>query len=121
MRTRRREPEVQRITAAPEPLAQDVARRQRRYLVQMGVRLVCFVLAFLTWSHVPVWLSIAFLVAAVVLPYVAVIFANAGRERRDELDPFVQPYELDPGGTHPALDQHDQHDDQHHDQHGDRL
>jgi len=112
VRTRRHEPQVQRITAAPEPLAQDVARRQRRYLAQMGVRLVCFVLAFLTWSHVPVWVSIAFLVAAVLLPYVAVIFANAGRERRDEPDPFVQPYELGPGSAHRPLRASGEHDDQ---------
>ncbi|MCR6647218.1 MAG: DUF3099 domain-containing protein [Cellulomonas sp.] len=106
MRTRRHEPEVHSITAAPEPLAQDVARRQRRYLVQMGVRLVCFLAAIVTWSHVPMWGSLILIAAAVVLPYVAVVFANAGRERRDEMEPFVDPREIGPGTTHSQLENH---------------
>jgi Flp pilus assembly protein TadB len=96
--TTRREPEVHRITAAPEPLGVDVARRQQRYLIQMGIRIVCFVLSVLTWSHVPPWVSLVLIVAAVVLPYVAVILANAGRERRDEPEPFVDPRMI--GGGH---------------------
>lgn len=89
---------MQRITAAPEPLGEDLARRQRRYLVQMGIRVVCFVLAIVTWSHAPRFVSLVLVVAAVVLPYVAVLLANAGRERRDELDPFVELREIGPGG-----------------------
>lgn len=83
-----------RITTAPEPLADDVARRTRRYLVQMGIRLVCFVLAVTTWGRIPPWLSGLLLVGAVVLPYVAVILANAGRERRDEPAPLMEPRAL---------------------------
>lgn len=94
--------DVQRITSAPEPLADDMARRQRRYLAQMGVRLVCFAAAFFTWGHVPVVVPILLLVAAVVLPYVAVLFANAGRERRDTDDTSLMTYrEIGPGsGPH---------------------
>ncbi len=88
------QPEVHRITSAPEPLADDLARRQRRYLWQMGVRLVCFVAAALMWSHVPVAVPILLLVAATVLPYVAVLLANAGRERRDEPDVFFEAREI---------------------------
>lgn len=47
----------------------------------MGVRVACFLLAVLLWRHVPVWVSILLIVGAVVLPYTAVLFANAGRER----------------------------------------
>ncbi|WP_029287611.1 DUF3099 domain-containing protein [Cellulomonas sp. HZM] len=98
MSTRKRdEPDVARITSAPEPLAEDVARRQKRYLVQMGIRIVCFALSVLTWNHVPRWASIVLIVGAVVLPYVAVIFANAGRERRDEDTTFIDPREIGPG------------------------
>lgn len=89
---------MHRITAAPEPLTADVARRQQRYLVQMGIRVLCFLLAVVTWSHLPLWASLALIVAAVVLPYVAVILANAGRERRDEPEPFVDPRMI--GGGH---------------------
>jgi hypothetical protein len=80
----RRTPDAaQSITSAPEPLGADQSRRARRYLQQMSVRVVCFLLAVLLWGRVPMWLSIVFVVGAVVLPYTAVLFANAGRERRD--------------------------------------
>lgn len=97
-------PEVPSITTAPEPLAEDIARRQTRYLIQMGIRVVCFVLAVVTWGHLPVWVSIVFIVGAVVLPYFAVIGANAGRERQDEDASYLDPREIGPGhGQHGEL------------------
>ncbi len=48
-----------------------------RYLVSMGVRTACFLLAVVV--HGP--LRWVFVLAAIVLPYIAVVFANAGRER----------------------------------------
>lgn len=91
------EPEVPRITSAPEPLAEDVARRQKRYLIQMGIRVLCFAAAVITWSHIPMWASVVLIVGAVVLPYIAVILANAGRERRDEGTTFIDPREIGSG------------------------
>ena len=73
------DPQVTRITTAPEPLADDIARRTRQYLAQMGVRVACFLLAVFTWGHIPAWISAILLVGAVVLPYTAVLLANAGR------------------------------------------
>jgi Flp pilus assembly protein TadB len=87
-------PEVHRITTAPEPLADDLARRTRRYLIQMGIRVVCFIAAIVTWDRVPMWVSALLLVGAVVLPYVAVILANAGRERRDDPLETIDPRAL---------------------------
>ncbi|HEY0217106.1 MAG TPA: DUF3099 domain-containing protein [Cellulomonas sp.] len=99
---------VQRVTDAPEPLAADQARRARRYLAQMAVRLVCFLLAVLLWHRVPLWVSLLLIVGAVVLPYTAVLFANAGRERRDPAPPGVLPPLLD---AHPGdRDPHDTRD-----------
>ncbi|HYQ74101.1 DUF3099 domain-containing protein [Cellulomonas sp.] len=96
----RRNPEpAQSITSAPEPLGADQARRARRYLIQMGIRVVCFVLAVLTWSRVPLWVSLVLIVGAVVLPYIAVLFANAGRERRDDAPPGYVPHLLDAAPT----------------------
>jgi hypothetical protein len=89
--------EVTRITSAPEPLAEDLARRQKRYLVQMGIRILCFAGAVLTWGRIPMWASMLMIVAAVVLPYSAVLFANAGRERRDSDGTFMNPREIGPG------------------------
>jgi DUF3099 family protein len=81
---RHQEPEpgdVVKITSAPEPLTSDMSRRQSRYLIQMVIRVVCFLAAVLTWGKIPMAVSIVLLVATVVLPYSAVLFANAGRER----------------------------------------
>ncbi len=89
--------EVYSITTAPEPLADDMARRQKRYLVQMGVRVLCFAAAVLTWGRIPLWASLVLIVAAVVLPYSAVLFANAGRERRDSDGSFMAAREIGPG------------------------
>ena len=96
----RRTPEpAQSVTSAPEPLGADQARRQRRYLVQMGIRVVCFLLAAILWQHVPMWVGLTLIVGAVVLPYVAVLFANAGRERQSPAPPYaVLPPEI---GTAP--------------------
>ena len=51
----------------------------RRYAIAMGIRTLCFVLCVVTPSP---W-RWGFAIGAVVLPYFAVIIANAGRERRD--------------------------------------
>ena len=101
------EGEVHRITTAPEPLAQDLARRQNRYIIQMSVRVVCFLLAVFTWGHIPSWASLILLVATVVLPYSAVLFANAGRERNTDDADFLTQREIaggtgEPGGLGPA-------------------
>jgi len=95
-------PEVPRITSVPEPLADDVARRTRRYLLQMGFRLVCFLVAVITWGHIPRPISWALLLGAVVLPYIAVLLANGGRERRDDQVGFVAPRPPRSIGTAPG-------------------
>lgn len=70
-------PEVPSITSALEPLEEDQARRTRRYLIQMGIRIVCFLGAIAADG----WVRWTLVVLAVVLPYSAVLFANAGRDR----------------------------------------
>ena len=72
-----RGPDPVRITAAGTALSDDVAARTRRYLIQMGIRVICFVGAVVI-DHPVRW---ALLAGAVVLPYIAVLLANAGRER----------------------------------------
>ena len=71
-----------RITSAQRPRSEDINGRQRRYLISMGIRTVCFVLAAVTATQgAPWWLWGSFAVAAIVLPYVAVVLANAVRPR----------------------------------------
>lgn len=94
---------MHRITSAPEPLADDLARRQHRYLWQMGIRVVCFVAAGVLWPHVPRAVSLALIAAAAVLPYIAVLLANAGRERRADGGVFFEAREIGPGGRRDEL------------------
>ncbi|MFC4049598.1 DUF3099 domain-containing protein [Actinomadura syzygii] len=76
-----REPAVYTVTDAPRPMSEDIGHRQRRYLMSMGVRTGCFVGAILAAvAGAPVWLVILLVVGALLLPYVAVIVANGGRE-----------------------------------------
>lgn len=75
-RRAQREP-VYQITAARRGVREDVNARTRRYLISMGVRTVCFLLAVVAHG----WLRWGFVGAAVVLPYLSVVFANGGRER----------------------------------------
>lgn len=72
-------PEVHKITDAGIPLSQEQAGRQHAYLLAMTVRTVCFLGAVFTPSPWRWFLA----GGAVVLPYFAVIIANAGRERSD--------------------------------------
>lgn len=70
------EPEVYRVTNAPIPLSADQASRNRRYLVSMAIRSTCFVACIIASG----WLRWAFFIGALILPWVAVVIANAGRE-----------------------------------------
>ena len=58
-------------------LSQDQRGRESRYLWSMGIRTVCFIGAVIAPSPWR-WLLV---VGALVLPYIAVVIANAGRER----------------------------------------
>lgn len=69
--------EVHRITSAPRSHADDQHARIVKYTVAMSIRLVCLVLAFVVTGPLR-WVFVA---GAVLLPYVAVVLANAGREQ----------------------------------------
>ncbi len=68
--------EVFTITDAQRSLSDEQTGRTRRYLVSMGIRTVCVVAAI----FVPGWPRWVLIAGAVVLPYLAVVVANAGRE-----------------------------------------
>ena len=85
---------VARITTASSALADDVAQRMRRYLIQMSVRVLCLIGA-VTIGHWSRWLL---LLGAVVLPYIAVLLANAGRVRGTDPGTFLGPATLTAAG-----------------------
>jgi hypothetical protein len=73
-----RSDETYRITTAPTSQTDDIGIRYRKYVVQMVIRTVCFLL-FVLVHH---WIRWFFVAGAVVLPYIAVVLANAGRESK---------------------------------------
>jgi hypothetical protein len=74
--------EVFTITDAQRGLSEEQVGRTRRYLVSMGIRTVCVVAAI----FVPGWPRWVLIAAAVALPYLAVVVANAGRENDEPGD-----------------------------------
>ncbi|MFJ4849520.1 MULTISPECIES: DUF3099 domain-containing protein [unclassified Streptomyces] len=94
--------QVFRITGAAAGLSDDVRARQRRYIISMSIRTVSFVLAVVLWqvSTPLAWIT---LVLGLVLPYIEVVVANAGRENarglpRTHIAPPERPA-LGPGET----------------------
>jgi len=84
-RTKRRGETPIRITTASAGADADISSRQRRYVITMLVRTLCFVaVAVLAITHAgPGWLPWVFIGGAVFLPYVAVVMANAASTKSD--------------------------------------
>ena len=78
--------EVFTITEAQRGLSVEQVGRTRRYLISMGIRTACVIAAI----FVPGWPRWVFIAGAVVLPYLAVVVANAGRESDDPGDVGVE-------------------------------
>jgi len=70
--------DVVRITTAPESHETEMAHRQKRYMISMGIRTLCFVAAIVVG---PGWLRWVLVAAAFVLPYIAVVMANSASPR----------------------------------------
>ncbi len=68
--------ELHDITSAQPALSDDQPGRKRKYFISMMIRTACFLATLVTPSPIR-WF---FLFGALVLPYFAVIIANAGRE-----------------------------------------
>ncbi len=79
VRSRRRE-SVHLVTHARRSMSDDITYRQRRYLLMMGIRAVCFVIAVVLFTNHFGWLAAIPALGAIFIPYIAVVFANGGRE-----------------------------------------
>ncbi|MFE5513512.1 DUF3099 domain-containing protein [Streptomyces sp. NPDC056529] len=90
--------EVFRITGARQGLADDVRGRQRRYVISMTVRTLSVIAAAVLWN-VERHVAIVALALGILLPYVAVVIANAGRESTPSL-----PSTFVPTPARPAID-----------------
>ncbi|GAB94495.1 hypothetical protein KILIM_005_01120 [Kineosphaera limosa NBRC 100340] len=94
---------VHSITGAALSPRVDQNKRLRNYLISMGIRTVCFALAGVfavttSWT----WLAWLCVVAAAVLPYPAVVFANAV-DRRLETTDIQAPYRMLEAGPSGAV------------------
>lgn len=59
-------------------MSTDIKYRERRYLISMGVRTACLLVAVL--APLPLPFRVVAIAGALLLPYIAVVFANAGHE-----------------------------------------
>lgn len=75
--------EVVRITTAAGNRADDISARQRRYLLSMSLRTLCFVGAIAASLAGIGWLWPILIAGAIVLPYIAVVMANAAANLSD--------------------------------------
>jgi uncharacterized membrane protein len=79
------------ITEAAPSYEEQLAARKRKYMLMMGIRIPCLILAGIfhdTW-----WLALAFVAISVPLPWMAVLIANDRPPRKAE---EVSRYEREP-------------------------
>ncbi|MER8045197.1 DUF3099 domain-containing protein [Streptomyces sp. NPDC094032] len=87
--------EVFRITGARQGLAEDVRGRQRRYVISMSIRTLSVIAAASLWN-VERYVAVVALVIGALLPYIAVVIANAGRETPPSLPSTFIPHPVRP-------------------------
>ena len=66
------------VTSLPQAPQDEAGHRVRRYALTMGIRMVCFLAMALIRPYG--WYTWVLAIAAAVLPYIAVVFANAGSD-----------------------------------------
>lgn len=69
---------VPAVTSLPQSPRDEADHRVRRYALTMTIRILCFGLMVLVQPYG--WYTWVFAIAAAVLPYIAVVFANAGSD-----------------------------------------
>jgi hypothetical protein len=69
------------ITSAATSRPAEIRSRERRYVISMLFRAVCFLLAVIVFRG---WLRFAAVAFAVIMPWIAVVVANGGPPRRVE-------------------------------------
>jgi hypothetical protein len=72
---------AQSATSLPRAPRDEASSRSVRYLITMGIRILCFVLMVVITPYG--WYTWVFGAAAVFLPYIAVVIANVGSDVRE--------------------------------------
>ena len=68
------------VTEARQSRSAEINQRERRYLVMMGIRVLCFVIAILMFVNHLGYVALIPAAGAILLPYFAVVVANARQE-----------------------------------------
>lgn len=97
------------MTSAQRRLSDEQTARTRKYLISMGIRTACVIAAI----FVPGWPRWVLIAGAVVLPYLAVVIANAGRENDEPGTLGVQPSALPELPTSGIVISSEQHNSRH--------
>ncbi|WP_121391105.1 DUF3099 domain-containing protein [Actinokineospora cianjurensis] len=79
------------ITEAEPSYEDQFAARKRKYMIMMGLRIPCLLLAGLTYQVW--WLALGFVALSIPLPWMAVLIANDRPPRKSEK---VNRYQRDP-------------------------
>jgi hypothetical protein len=91
------------ITEAAPSYEEQFAARKRKYMLMMGMRLPCLVLAgvvYHTW-----WVALAFVVISVPLPWMAVLIANDRPPRKaEEVSRYQREAKLIENGDHRVIE-----------------
>ena len=77
------------VTTAGMSPREELRHRTRRYLVTMGVRVVCFILAIVLYELNLHWEAAFAIAGSLVLPWIAVVAANAGPSMGEPGDPSL--------------------------------
>jgi hypothetical protein len=81
-----------RITTAGTSRNAEIAQRQKRYLISMSIRSICFIGAVIAGlSHIT-WLWPILIGCAIILPYIAVVAANARNTKGEGFSLLDSPY-----------------------------
>ena len=81
-----RDDDAVRITSAAVSPQEDLRGRQKRYLISMSLRSMCFVGAVIAGLAGVDWLWPILIAGALVLPYIAVVLANVQASRMQDHD-----------------------------------
>jgi hypothetical protein len=69
------------VTTAGKSPGQERRERERRYLLTMGLRVLCFIAAIVLFAVGPRWAGLVAAIGSLVLPWVAVVAANTAPRR----------------------------------------
>ena len=94
------------ITSARQSRQAEIRHREQRYLIAMLVRVVVLLVAVVV---LPGWSRFLGMVAAIVIPWLAVLYANAGplRSRSDHPSIYVPDDSALPDDPYPLGDGHE--------------